>query len=156
MANRFEQLYQMIDYEQGITPWEVVEQAIQQDCTPWSDPRFIKGYYELLFACFQNTAHWLKGQYYAQLVLSQMPRGIDDDLMNTAQALNTGQLPQGDAWNVGNPFACLWPAPVSQYCYPWDGPMFCWTMAQKAHQRLARRLQLKASGYQSPRRGIYS
>ena len=155
MPNLFDQLYKTIDYEQGITPWDVVETAILQGCTPWYDPRFVKGCYELLFACFQNTAHWLKGQYYARVVIEQMPPGIDEDLLAVATALVHGQLPAVDSWNAGNPYASKWPAVTTEYCYPWNGMMLRWTIEEKANKRLSRRLKLKASGYQSPRRQMY-
>lgn len=157
MPNLFDRLYTTIDYEQAITPWDIVEQVIAQDCTPWydPDPRFIKGLHELLFACFQNTAHWLKGQYYAQLVLEKLPQGIDADLLAVATALADGRSPEVESWNMGNPYASTWPAPVEQYCYPWNGKMLRWALEIKANKRLARRLNLKASGYQSPRRQMY-
>lgn len=155
MPNLFDQLYATVDYEQGVSPWDVVEAAILQGCTPWYDPRFIKGFHELLFACFQSTAHWLKGQYYAQLVLEGMPKGIDEDLLAVATALADGQLPQVESWNMGNPYASSWPAPIGQYCYPWNGMMLRWALEANANKRLARRLKLKASGYQSPRRQMY-
>lgn len=155
MPNLFDQLYATVDYEQGVSPWDVVEAAILQGCTPWYDPRFIKGFHELLFACFQSTAHWLKGQYYAQLVLERMPKGIDEDLLAVATALADGQLPEVDSWNMGNPYASSWPAPIGQYCYPWNGMMLRWALETNANKRLARRLKLKASGYQSPRRQMY-
>lgn len=155
MPDLFDRLYTTIDYEQAITPWDVVETAISHGCTPWYDPRFIKGFHELLFACFQNTAHWLKGQYYAQLVLQEMPQGIDADLLAVATALADGWLPEVESWNMGNPYASSWPAPVGQYCYPWNGKMLRWALEIKANKRLARRLKLKASGYQSPRRQMY-
>ena len=155
MANLFDTLYQTIDYEQGVTPWDVVETAIAHGCTPWYDPRFVKGFYELLFACFQNTAHWIKGQYYAELVIEEMPQDIDQDLFAVATALATGHLPDVDSWNAGNPYASSWPAATAQYCAPWNGKMLRWAIETKANKRLARRLKLKASGYHSPRRKMY-
>lgn len=156
MADLFDQLYTTIDYRHGISPWDIAESAIEQGATPWYDPRFVKAFHELLFACFQDTAYWLKGKTYTQLILDQMPAGIDDDLITIARALQDGRLPEVDSWNAGNPFACPWPAPITRYCYPWNGHMLQWALAEKANRRLARRLKLKASGYQSPRRQIYS
>ena len=156
MANLFDQLYKTVDFERGITPWHVTKVAISHSCTPWYDPRFIEGCYELLFACFQNTAYWLKGQYYARLVLEKMPTGIDDDLLAVVTALVEGRVPNVESWNAGNPYASSWPAATVQYCYPWNGKMLRWAIEEKANKRLARRLKLKASGYQSPRRQMYS
>ncbi|NEQ33294.1 MAG: hypothetical protein F6K04_20220 [Leptolyngbya sp. SIO4C5] len=155
MSNLFERLYSSIDYEKGITPWDIVAASVEGNCLPWYDPRFIKGYYELLFFCFLDTAGWLKGQHYAKRVIEDMPTGIDDDLKTIATALCAGQLPQVNSWNAGNPFTCSWPAPITHYCYPWDGKMWLWAISHKAHRQLARRLKVKASGYQSPRRAIY-
>ena len=155
MPNLFDQLYATIDYERGVTTWSIVEAAISQDCLPWYDPRFVKGFYELLFDCFQDTAHWLKGQYYARLVIEQMPEGIDEDLLAVATALANGRLPAVESWNAGNPYVSLWPASVEQYCYPWNGKMLRWAIETKANKRLTRRLKLRASGYESPRRQMY-
>ncbi|MEM9770005.1 MAG: hypothetical protein AAF889_00115 [Cyanobacteria bacterium P01_D01_bin.73] len=60
-SNLFDQLYANIDCEKGIYSWTVAETAIEQNCLPWYDPRFIKGYHELLFVCFistHSTQHW--------------------------------------------------------------------------------------------------
>lgn len=151
----FDRLHETVDYAKGICPWDAVEAAIQGDCLPWYDPRFIKGYHQLLFGCFLKTSGWIKGKYYAQLVISEMPAGIDDDLIQKAQALIEGRLPESETWNAGNPYVCTWPAAVGQYYHPWNGVMFRWALAHKQQQCLAGRLRIKASGYRSPRRNIY-
>lgn len=151
----FERLYAKVDYDKGICPWEIVKIAVEQDCFPWYDPRFIKGYYDLLADCFLNTATWIKGQYYARLVISRMPRGIDDDLIEIAEALSQGELPKSETWNIGNPYVCHWPAPTPQYCRPWNGHMLLWSLAYREYRRLERREKFKATGYRSPRRNMY-
>lgn len=151
----FDELYATVDYAKGICPWDAVKASIEQSCLPWYDPRFIKGYHELLYGCFLNTVTWLKGQYYAELVLSHMPPGIDDELLQIAQSLNEGKLPESGAWVDGNPYMCSWPAVIGQYVYPWNGCMVRWAIAHKEQRRLLRRLKVKASGYRSPRRNIY-
>ena len=156
MSSLYNSLYHTIDWENGVTPWDVVALAIEHGHTPWYDPRFIQGYHQLLFDCFQLTTHWIKGLYYAQFVLEHMPQGIDDDLRTIAAALAAGRLPQTDTWNAGNPYTCSWPAPLAQYTSPWNGLMVRWTMVDNTHKRLARRLKLKTSGYQSPRRDMYT
>ena len=152
----FDQLYSQIDYAKGICPWDVVEQAIAQGCFVWSDPRFVKGYYDLLAGCFRNISGWLKGQYYAQLVLSHMPEGIDDDLIEISQALIEGRFPDNKAWNFSQPYFSYWPAGTLQYCRPsWNGQMFLWSLAYGEYRRKEERRKFKESGYRSPRRNIY-
>ena len=156
MSNLYNSLHQTIDWEQGVTPWDVVALAIEHGHTPWYDPRFIQGYHQLLFDCFQLTSHWIKGRYYAKLALENMPHGIDDDLLAIAATLAAGRLPETQSWNAGNPYACSWPAPLSQYSSPWNGLMVRWTIEDKVNKHLARRLKLKSSGYKSPRRDMYT
>ncbi|MEO0377000.1 MAG: hypothetical protein AAF329_20775 [Cyanobacteria bacterium P01_A01_bin.17] len=155
MGNAFDRLYPTINYETGITPWSIVAESIEQGCLPWSDPRFIQNYYHLLCNTFRHTSRWLKGQYYAQLVLDQMPPDIDDDLRAIAAAVVQGRIPESESWNGGNPYLCTWPATHLDYCYPWNGLMFRWALGHIANKRMLRRLKHKVSGYKSPRRNQY-
>ena len=155
-ADLYNQLHETVDWEREITPWDVVALSIEKGCTPWYDPRFVQGYHQLLADCFYDTSCWIKGKYYAHLALESMPHGIDDDLLAIAANLATGRLPETETWNAGNPYVCPWPAPISRYVSPWNGLMLLWASQDYANKRLMWKLKAKASGYKSPRRGMYT
>ena len=85
-----------------------------------------------------------------------MPDGVDNDLIEIAQSLSRGEVPEKGAWSNGNPYVCSWPAVIGEYIYPWNGRMVRWVIAYEEQQRLVRRLKVKVSGYRSPRRNMYS